>query len=143
MPSGKYIRTPEIREKISKSLRGNIPWNKGKKRPPFSQKWKDNSSKAGKGKKFTEEHKKKIGEAQAEDKGHNWKGNNVGYEALHGWVSKHRGKPNVCEFCKRKVFDKRKIHWANVDHKYKRVLEDFIRLCHSCHREYDKRFKKQ
>ena len=39
MKNTPYIRTPEIREKIRRSLLGNVPWNKGKKRPPFSEEW--------------------------------------------------------------------------------------------------------
>ena len=31
----------------------------------------------------------------------------------------------------------KKFEWANIDHKYRRVLEDFIRMCTSCHRKYD------
>ncbi len=32
---GNYVRTQEIRDKISKGLKGHIPWNKGKKCPYF------------------------------------------------------------------------------------------------------------
>lgn len=141
MPAGKYIRTSEIKEKIRSSLLGTTPWNKGKKRPPFSKKWKENMSKSGKGKKFTEEHKKKISDALKGDKSYAWKGDKVKYVTVHNWVIKWKGQPNICENCEKKVLDNRRIHWANVDHKYQRKLEDYVRLCVECHCEYDKKSK--
>jgi hypothetical protein len=46
-----------------------------------------------------------------------------------------KGKPSKCEHCERE--DKKKYEWANIDHKYARKIEDYIRLCTSCHRLYD------
>jgi len=62
-----------------------------------------------------------------------------GYEAIHAWVSRWKGKPNICEGCGNIVTNSRQIHWANIDHKYRRVLDDYIRLCAKCHKKYDKR----
>lgn len=31
-----------------------------------------------------------------------------------------------------------RIHWANINHKYRRILKDYIALCAKCHGEYDK-----
>ncbi|MFA5990482.1 MAG: hypothetical protein WC803_12875 [Sphingomonas sp.] len=64
-----------------------------------------------------------------------WKGDNAGKLAMHHWVINRKGKPSLCEHCKKT--DKKKYEWANVDHEYKRNLEDYIRLCTSCHRKYD------
>jgi hypothetical protein len=64
-----------------------------------------------------------------------WKGEKAGKKAKHEWISVNYGKPNYCEHCKRT--DRKKYEWANIDHKYRRVIEDFIRLCVSCHRKYD------
>lgn len=64
-----------------------------------------------------------------------WKGDNGGYDAMHKWVQKWKGRPNKCEVCgteKEKYYD-----WANIDHKYRRVLEDYIRMCRVCHKRYD------
>lgn len=65
----------------------------------------------------------------------NWKGDKAGEDAMHDWIRRKLGTPNYCEHCKKsnkKVYD-----WANIDHSYKRKIEDYIRLCRSCHRKYD------
>lgn len=59
-------------------------------------------------------------------------------EAIHLWVVKWRGKPMECQVCGTK--DKKFYDWANIDHSYKRILEDYIRMCRSCHRYYDMEF---
>jgi hypothetical protein len=64
----------------------------------------------------------------------NWKGENVGKEALHTWVYRSLGKPKCCSQCGKIT---KWIDWANVDHRYKRNLDDFIALCRSCHRKHD------
>lgn len=66
----------------------------------------------------------------------NWKGDDVGKEALHNWVQRHKGKPQRCEHChttKKGLYD-----WANKSGKYKRQLLDWMRLCRKCHAHYDK-----
>ncbi len=66
---------------------------------------------------------------------HNWKGENVGYHALHIWLARVRGRPALCEHCG--TTTAKRYEWANIDHRYRRSLEDYIRLCTSCHRNYD------
>lgn len=64
-----------------------------------------------------------------------WKGEKAGSSAIHYWIARKLGKPSKCEFCgntQAKIYD-----WANKDHKYRRRLEDWMRLCRSCHRNYD------
>ncbi len=68
-----------------------------------------------------------------------WQGENVGYHALHSWVSRRKGKPDTCEHCKLSGLYGQKIHWANVNGEYKRNVDDWIRLCALCHRRYDDR----
>lgn len=84
--------------------------------------------------------RKKIAEANRRDIEENarrWKGDDVGYDGLHKWVSKHRGNPKKCEHCG--IDDKKRwYHWANKSHEYKRDLEDWMRLCVPCHMKYDK-----
>lgn len=66
-----------------------------------------------------------------------WKGDKVGYDGIHSWVRRNKGKPNKCSFCK----SIEKIEWANKSHKYKRDLDDWISLCHKCHFQYDKNYR--
>lgn len=66
-----------------------------------------------------------------------WKGNKVSYHGLHIWVTNHKGKPSFCECCKKT--DRKTYEWANISRKYRRDLNDFIRLCKSCHTKYDRR----
>jgi hypothetical protein len=64
-----------------------------------------------------------------------WKGNMVSYSGLHKWVARKLGKPNKCEHCG--TTTSTKYEWANKSGKYLRDLDDWIRLCRSCHFEYD------
>ncbi len=64
---------------------------------------------------------------------HNWKGDEVGYDALHDWVKRHAGKATLCCFCG----SDKNVQWANKSWLYKRDLLDWIELCYKCHREYD------
>jgi hypothetical protein len=65
----------------------------------------------------------------------NWKGTNVGYQALHTWVKRNLGKASVCVFCA--TLSAKKYEWANVSHEYKRELTDWMSLCTKCHNAYD------
>lgn len=73
----------------------------------------------------------------ADEKHPMWKGNDVGYRGLHTWIERKSGKPTVCEFCGMKNLIGHKIHWANKSGDYKRDLNDWIRLCAKCHKQYD------
>lgn len=73
----------------------------------------------------------------AGEKNPNWKGNKVGYGALHVWVRKYLGKAFWCTWC----FSMKKIEWANISHQYLRDLNDWFQLCQKCHWKYDKNFK--
>ena len=66
---------------------------------------------------------------------HAWKGDQVGYLALHSWVIRNLGQPNRCEHCK--SLNAKRYHWANISRQYKRDLKDWIRLCASCHVNFD------
>lgn len=66
-----------------------------------------------------------------------WKGDDVKYGALHMWVVNKLGKPETCEICKKNGLKGHQIHWANKSGKYFRKLNDWIRLCVSCHGAYD------
>lgn len=62
-----------------------------------------------------------------------YKGESVGYYALHAWIKRHKGRACVC----RKCGSSKNIQWANISHEYKRNLFDYIELCAKCHRSYD------
>lgn len=85
----------------------------------------------------SEEFRAKMSKIQQEEKGSNWKGDNVGYTATHDWVRKWKGKPTMCEGCGKDGLKKSQIHWANIDYQYRRILDDYIGLCVSCHKKYD------
>lgn len=65
----------------------------------------------------------------------NWKGDNVGTNALHEWVKKNLGRPMKCEHCN--TTTAKKFEWANKSQEYKRELSDWLRLCTKCHAKYD------
>ena len=67
-----------------------------------------------------------------------WKGDQVGYTALHDWVKAELGTPKKCVHCGISSNNPWKIHWANISNEYKRDLKDWIRLCAKCHKDFDK-----
>ena len=71
----------------------------------------------------------------------NWKGDDVGYQALHTWVARELGRPNMCESCGRVEDRPYFIQWANKSGKYLRELSDWIRLCARCHYHYDRDYE--
>ena len=75
------------------------------------------------------------------DRHPNWKGGNVGYDALHDWVRRKLGYAQRCQHCGEEgqfVNGKWSIELANKSGKYLRNLSDWLRLCVKCHRIYDK-----
>lgn len=136
--SMKYKRTKEHSRKIGIA-------NFGKKRS-YATKLK--MSLAHTGKKLSEKTKRKLSIAKTGistkewvvrgTSCYNWKGDNAGIESMHGWVKRIKGTPRKCEKCG--TLKAKKYEWANIDHKYKRVLDDYIRLCTSCHMRYDIEF---
>lgn len=129
---GRYIKvlvhkkgwkhSAETKAKMSK-------WQQGRKRGPMSDAQKKKISEANKKMIFSPEHRRKISEAKIKE--------NAGYGAIHDWVRRWKGAPNVCEQC---GANGRFMNWANRDHKYQRVLDDYIRLCVPCHRKFDAEF---
>ena len=66
----------------------------------------------------------------------NWKGDNAtNITTFHKRVENLAGKPNICVICE--TTDKDKIYdWACLTGKYEDI-NDYKRLCRSCHKKYD------
>lgn len=69
-----------------------------------------------------------------------WKGG--GYDYKHDWIVRVKGKPDTCEKCGKSGLKGHAIQWSNKDHKYRRIIEDWQRLCASCHKLYDNKLRK-
>lgn len=109
MPTGIYKRSEAHKKKISKRLKGNTY--------ALGKHWEVKDVSKYKGNK------------------NSYKGDKVGKAGVHRWVEKHKGKPNKCENCGTTIA--LKYEWANINHKYQRVLSHYKRLCTTCHNEYD------
>ena len=118
MPSGKYLRTKDM---MTGKHYNHKPWNKGKTGIISTKKGR---------------HYPHLQEENSSA----WLGDSIGYFGVHEWVIRWKGKPQKCEMCGAE--DKKKYEWANIDHKYRRILDDYIRLCTKCHRNYDYSRKK-
>jgi hypothetical protein len=82
------------------------------------------------------------------EKNINWKGDKVGYIALHQWLVRNYGKPDKCEYeqCvypRTTTTGKVRTHparfeWANIDGVYERERKHWVMLCHWCHVLFDR-----
>lgn len=66
-------------------------------------------------------------------------GSNSIYRAIHKWVERRLGKPMVCWECG--VEGRSRYHWANVSQQYLRDESDWKRLCVSCHKKLDFKYR--
>lgn len=125
-------------------LKGRIPWNKGLK---GRQSWHNTKGliadgSYNRGRPMSEEQKKKISRSlkgkkilsTTNEKHWAWKGDDVGYDALHTWLTRHY-KKEQCEFCGE---SDTLLDWANISDEYKRDRDDFLVLCRKCHIAFDK-----
>jgi len=78
---------------------------------------------------LTLSHKEKLRQTKLADKNPMWKGDKVGYIALHEWVRSRKPKPPLCEICGTYP----PIDLANISGEYKRDLRDWQWLCRRCH----------
>jgi hypothetical protein len=69
-----------------------------------------------------------------EDKNKAWKGEDVGYTALHDWVNDRLPNPGKCSHCG----SRKHIQLSNISGEYKRDLVDWQWLCAKCHYHYDR-----
>ncbi len=121
----KKWQDPAYREHMRQAHLGQKAWNKGLK---MSRKHRAKLSKAHIGQFLGEKHP-------------NWKGDKVGYGGIHTWVRKIYGKANKCQadliglIC---LGESENFDWAKLRGKnYERKRENFVMLCHKCHRCYD------
>lgn len=127
-PTGLHYKLTKQNPTVFK--KGNIPWNVG---IPCSNSQKENLRKKNSGKRlsvateFTSERTRGSNNSK-------WKGDDVGYGALHCWIARHRKKENICEHCGIKT----RTEFANKSHEYKRSVHDWLELCKRCHCKYDK-----
>lgn len=56
------------------------------------------------------------------------------YHYLHTWIRKIKGPAKKCKDCG----STKRVNWSNKDHKYRRVLADYVERCERCHVKYDK-----
>jgi len=97
--------------------KGHATWAKGKVRP-FGDPW----------------NLGKSHEAVKAEKNKNWKGDAVGYEAVHRWMLKWHLWPKQCQACS----SQGRMTLANVSKRYTREPSDWIILCYRCHWYFDR-----
>jgi len=67
-----------------------------------------------------------------------WLGEKVGYCGIHDWLRAKYGSATFCENKECKGISPN-YEWAKLKEKsYQRRRGNFVRLCRSCHRKYDK-----
>lgn len=79
---------------------------------------------------------KAISNGKLSDKNPMWRGDNVGYDALHDWVKRRLKKPAHCQQCGKEA---KLLDLANISNEYKRDLSDWEWLCRRCHMHKDGR----
>ena len=64
-----------------------------------------------------------------------WKGDAVGYSAIHNWMRKYFPKSGRCEWCGGRS---RRTEYASASHdRYTRNRADWFEFCAPCHRRFD------
>lgn len=136
-----------VRVALKVANTGRAPWNKGLKTGTLSDEHKNNISKAhkrvGVGKwmkgRIAWNKGKKCPQLTGKNNGE-WRGDDVGYRALHHWVRRQLGRPMKCVFCgQEQTKSGKKTQWANRSGRYLRDKGDWICLCGRCHKWYDRK----
>lgn len=68
-----------------------------------------------------------------------WKGDKSCYTTKHQWISRHYGKAIMCWHpnCNNQS---KSYEWANINHRYKKNINEWLMLCQSCHSKFDKSY---
>lgn len=142
------VHSEETKKKMSLSHLGKK--HKFKKRGPLSEETRRKISVANTGYKHSPEALLKMSLSnkgripwnkgtKTDRRAINYLGESASKGAKHKWFYQKYGIPDKCEKCGVERKDKL-IEWSNIDHKYRRNLEDWRKLCRSCHRKYDYEF---
>jgi hypothetical protein len=133
-PNG--LKYEKHKENPTSFKKGHISWSTGLAGTGIC-KPTSGSIKKGERRGVTTEFK---GETTQDEKNVNWKGDDVGYYALHTYISRKLGNANHCEWCG--DTNCTRYVWHNKSGKYTRDLDDWISLCPSCHIGYHYKLKK-
>ena len=114
--------SPESKRKLSEAIKKL--WDK----PGY----RERQIKVHTGYKQSEEQIQKRIEKYRGEKHWAWKGDEVGYDALHDWVNKQLGKAEYCSIDRN--HEAPLYYWANKSGQYLRDLNDWWSLCPSCNK---------
>src|SRR3990167_9429414 len=112
--------------------KGHIPWSRSQKGVTLNNgrtHFKKGNRANPKGEFKTEDVKG--------DKNFKWKGDNVGYSALHTWIKRNFGSADICERCD----SANNVQWANKG-RYDRKRQNWMKLCAKCHHKTDELSRK-
>lgn len=89
------------------------------------------------GRKMSEKQRLELSNLRKGKKNGMWKGDKVGYNALHGWIKNNHEKPDKCDECK-------KVTPYDLANKgiYNRNISNWEWLCRKCHMTKDGRLIK-
>lgn len=147
MPKGIYKRTQQGRENMKKAFKGRVSWNKGKKRPPFSEEWRKKLGEANIGSHRSNETREKMS-----GKNHwHWKGgltseykkvrNSIEYGLWRKAVYERDGF--TCQKCMdNKGGNLHPHHILNFE-TYKEIrlaINNGITLCDKCHIKFHRKY---
>jgi uncharacterized protein YlaI len=119
MPRG--ILTPEQRQRQLDGI--NNPSNKKKLSESAIHMWRT---------KDMTERNKKVSESKLGPKHPLWKGDEVGYGAIHEWIGTNMPKPKNCS-----CGSVKRLEAHNLSKKYLRDFSDWIWVCRSCHNKLE------
>jgi hypothetical protein len=83
----------------------------------------------------TPEKRRKTSESKRGERNPSWRGDAVGYNAIHSWLSRRHPRRGVCDHCGKST----PTQYAFLRHPepHTRQREDYAELCSSCHLKLD------